>query len=307
MTHNIIKIERATTKKGDPMWRCNTQEGDRVNIFKGRNGHSGSYDLFTDYHTELDAMNKGDVINWRLHPIQVTLQKDGNWFNITAVSPRPDHAYPDPSLKPDVQMVRESIQSWWQRFTDEATEHPANIVIWDTETTGTDPAVDQIISIGAVNLAGEPVIDTLIRPKNPQLLTPESIAVHGITREQLQDAPSFSEVYAQICVALNYTTWIIYNQGFDTTVLERDCYRWDLRPPMPFGVIDTMELFARYNGEWNSEREQFVNQTLSYAAAHFEIDASDAHNALADAKLTLGILQAMGQGKKVKEVQHEPF
>ncbi len=65
----------------------------------------------------------------------------------------------------------------------------------DLETTGTDPARETIIEIGAVKFRGEEVLDrfsTLINPARP--IPHEITILTGIRNEDVADAPRLASV-----------------------------------------------------------------------------------------------------------------
>ncbi|WP_232797960.1 3'-5' exonuclease [Salinibacter altiplanensis] len=64
-------------------------------------------------------------------------------------------------------------------------------VFLDTETTGSGPQ-DAVIEVGVVAAQGEVLIHTLVAPLAP--VTRGARRVHGITDEELADAPPFATV-----------------------------------------------------------------------------------------------------------------
>jgi DNA polymerase III epsilon subunit-like protein len=68
------------------------------------------------------------------------------------------------------------------------------LIIFDTETTGLILSMDKIIELGYVkiNNDGKIIKDDLYF--NPEIeISEESIAVHGITNEQVKDKPTFKK------------------------------------------------------------------------------------------------------------------
>ena len=69
------------------------------------------------------------------------------------------------------------------------------IVFFDLETTGVDTTKDRIIEISMIKVMpnGEEIVKT--RRINPLMHIPESAtAVHGITDEDVKDAPTFAQI-----------------------------------------------------------------------------------------------------------------
>lgn len=69
------------------------------------------------------------------------------------------------------------------------------IIFFDLETTGINIALDRIVEISylKVDLNGNETSKTL--RLNPGIPIPENVtAIHGISNEDVKDAPSFNEV-----------------------------------------------------------------------------------------------------------------
>lgn len=84
----ITLIQRDETKNNQrPMWRCTTETGEKVNIFQNVD------DLSKDTFNLFEAAGWGDFLNdislysQRQTEINVALRKDGQWWNIVAVTP----------------------------------------------------------------------------------------------------------------------------------------------------------------------------------------------------------------------------
>jgi DNA polymerase III epsilon subunit-like protein len=91
-----------------------------------------------------------------------------------------------------------------------AGEAPLEIVFLDVETTIPSRKGEQfeLIEFGAVILASEGFYEvfsfsTLVRPADPTLITPKSVACNGITQEACAGAPSFDEVADRIYKVLH--------------------------------------------------------------------------------------------------------
>lgn len=288
VSHRIVRLTRGSTRNsGSPMWRCETDDGQRVNIFKHADPVKNTFALFeaAGYAPALDAMIDGEERTWRQRPIFVTLAKDGQWWNVIAVLPAVDPE-PDPPARPEHRPYRNRAIAQAYALTGLAT---AAIVYWDTETTGTGPD-DEIIAFGAVNQFGETLFSTLIQPVNMDRV---SVAghVHGLTPDKLRDAPFFPEVFPAINRLLTQSLWVIYNAEFDVRLLEQDCLRHGLPLLVPVGVTCAMQLFAEYHGEWNFQHRHWQPKKLEFAAAQFMIGQPVAHDALADARTTHALLE----------------
>lgn len=69
------------------------------------------------------------------------------------------------------------------------------IIFFDLETTGVDTARDRIVEISMIKIMPDGEEITRTRRLNPGMPIPaEATAVHGITDEDVKDAPTFSQV-----------------------------------------------------------------------------------------------------------------
>lgn len=189
--------------------------------------------------------------------------------------------------KPPVELARRIVN----------TSRKDDVIIWDTETTGLSNA--RIVTIGAINVAGDVVLDLVLNPGIP--IPPDASAVHGVTDDEVEHCPAFPDVYEQIRDALAGKVWVIYNAAYDTQVLIDECLRHGLRQILPFSQktamaqFCAMKAYAEYYGDWNDYHQSYRWQKLSQAAAQCGIDATGAHNALADAIMTLEVLRHMAK------------
>lgn len=167
---------------------------------------------------------------------------------------------------------------------------PRTIVL-DTETTGLDPRRDELLSIGVVDLDGNPVWATMVRPERTTSW-PEAEAVNGISYDDVADAPTVGEVVPKLQEVIDSADEVVgYNVGFDAGFLRAagvDFSRVE--------VTDVMVPFAEVYGEWNDYFRDYKWQKLTTAAAYYGYDWSSgpgAHNALADAAATAWVWRHM--------------
>ena len=89
------------------------------------------------------------------------------------------------------------------------------LVFLDTETTGLNPRIDEVVEIAIVDEAGTVLLNTLVRPAR-HTLWPEAQAVHGISPEDVANAPSWMALLPRVASLCAGKTVIIYNAQFDT-------------------------------------------------------------------------------------------
>ena len=69
------------------------------------------------------------------------------------------------------------------------------IIFFDLETTGTDHAKDRIVEMALVKLLPDGKKDNYIKRINPTIpISAEATSIHGITNEDVKDAPTFKQI-----------------------------------------------------------------------------------------------------------------
>jgi DNA polymerase-3 subunit epsilon len=150
-----------------------------------------------------------------------------------------------------------------------------NFVAIDFETA--KYSRESACSVGLVKFRNGKAVDTfysLIRP--PVLyIRPDFTDIHGLTVEDVRDAPSFAEVWENsLRPFIGSLPLAAHKAAFDMGVL-RAALEWYELPVPPFKCFCTLKL-AR--AAW----PEMESHALTSLGKHFGIDY-DAHNALADA------------------------
>jgi DNA polymerase III epsilon subunit-like protein len=172
-------------------------------------------------------------------------------------------------------------------------------VLWiDTETTGTDPVIHDVIQIGCVmELAGVPCFEREWKcaPINKEYVTEEILKFHGIKREDLLNLPdprsvknAFESFISSYVDKFNKQDKIVlagFNTKFDYDMLRSwfgklgDKYfgSWFF-----WSVIDVANELAKYAAY---KGLRLRNMKLGTCCEHFGIPIR-AHDALSDIKAT---------------------
>lgn len=164
-------------------------------------------------------------------------------------------------------------------------------VFVDLETTGLKDA--EIVQIGVVNAAGDVLMDALVRPTGN--IPPEVTKIHGITDAMVADAESFTNLYARFSVLLAGKIVVAYNVSYEKSIIRGECKRRKLPVPRVAGWQCAMKSYAQYWGEWVSQRRSYKWQKLGMACKQQAITLDNAHNAIADCKATLALVEVMAQ------------
>ena len=156
-------------------------------------------------------------------------------------------------------------------------------VIVDTETTGTRPATERIIEIGAVRIAGGKVIETYDQLINPDRMIPRRITqITGISNSMVYDQPLIDRVLPDFLEFLGEDIFVAHNLSFDLGFINAELSRLAL-PPIDNTSLCTLRLARRLLRGLRSKG-------LSALSDFYGIRVDGRHRALGDARATAEIL-----------------
>ncbi len=162
-------------------------------------------------------------------------------------------------------------------------------IVLDTETTGLDYTKEKMVEFAGVRLENGKVKDefqTLINPK--QHIRKSSIAIHGITQDMVEDAPTENDVMPKILEFIGDYPIVAHNAIFDYTFLNEASLRVTgkgIENPR----IDTQQMFKEVYPELESHGlEALTNK--------FNVELNNHHRAMADA---MGLALAYPKLKKL--------
>jgi DNA polymerase III epsilon subunit family exonuclease len=162
-----------------------------------------------------------------------------------------------------------------------ATDAKRELVVIDTETTGTDPKMSDLVEVAAVKIKGTKVVDrwsTFVNPGRPII----GNQMHGITDKDVKGAPSPKEAAEKLLAFIGPDALVVgHNVGFDIGFIEEamgDGFR-----VRPGSYIDTL-VIAR-EGYPGAE-----SYKLPDLARFFGVDLTQSHRALPDAEATANLL-----------------
>ena len=155
-------------------------------------------------------------------------------------------------------------------------------IVFDTETTGLDPAVERVIEIGGVELWNHiptgKSYHSFVRP-NGRKVDPAAFDVHGLSDAFLADKPLFEEIVEEFWAFFEGATLIAHNAAFDVRFLDAELKRVGRPAINPLTVIDTLPMARR--------KFPMAPATLDALCSRFSVDTSrrDKHGALLDSEL----------------------
>ena len=170
-------------------------------------------------------------------------------------------------------------------------------VVLDTETTGLETSQGhRIIEIGCVELIDRRITDKhwhfYINPERE--IDAGAFAVHGISRESLQDKPLFAEVAQDFVDYIKGAELVIHNATFDVGFLDYEFAQLDgesMRISSMCSVLDTLVLARqKHPGQKNN---------LDALCRRYFIDNSQRslHGALLDARILADVYLSMTGGQ----------
>lgn len=168
-------------------------------------------------------------------------------------------------------------------------------ILFDTETTGLDPATgDRIIEIACIELERElPTGQTFHALIDPDRDIPaDATRVHGLTRADLVGKPRFADIADALLAFVGDAPMIAHNAAFDFGFVDMELGRLGLPPLGPHRMVDTLALAkARFPGLPNS---------LDALCRRFSIDLSErvSHNALLDCRLLADVYVELTGGRQ---------
>ena len=168
-------------------------------------------------------------------------------------------------------------------------------VLFDTETTGLDPARgDRVIEVAALELENDlPTgrhFHALVQPDRD--IPEEATRIHGITPKMLAGKPRFAEIAADLLAFFGEGMLVAHNAPFDFGFLDAEL-RLAKHPPLDRArMVDTLAMAkSRFPGLPNS---------LDALCRRFGIDLSErtSHNALLDCRLLAEVYVELTGGRQ---------
>jgi DNA polymerase III epsilon subunit family exonuclease len=181
---------------------------------------------------------------------------------------------------------------------------PAAYAVFDCETTGTDPGVDEIVSLAVVRLDADGIetarYTRLVRPSRP--IPAAATAVHGIDDDDVAEAPRFAEIAGELLALLDRAVFVAHNVGFDLPMLQHAFARAGL-DYRPAAVACTLEAFRLVEPLADNHRLQSICERRGIAL-------TGAHEAMSDVLATVALLRVLleeGIAPETVELDHSAY
>ncbi|WP_339914674.1 DNA polymerase III subunit epsilon [uncultured Brevundimonas sp.] len=171
----------------------------------------------------------------------------------------------------------------------------AREIVLDTETTGLDPRQGhRLIEVGCIEIEDLlPTGRTFHRLVHPErLIDPDAIRVHGITDEQVRNAPKFRDITADLMAFIGDAPVVAHNAAFDRGFINHEMTLCGQPVLEEARWVDTLKLAQkRFPGMGNS---------LDALCRRFKISLAERslHGALIDARLLAEVYLELKGGKE---------
>ncbi|HPT31035.1 MAG TPA: 3'-5' exonuclease, partial [Prolixibacteraceae bacterium] len=159
------------------------------------------------------------------------------------------------------------------------------IIFLDLETTGINIATDRIIEIALLKIHPDGTEEERVMRINPGMPIPEkSTQIHGISDEDVKNAPVFKEVAKNLAKFMEGCDLAGFNSNrFDIPLLAEEFLRVDV--DIDFKKRKFVDVQAIFH--------KMEKRTLAAAYKFYcNRDLADAHQAMADARATYDVLMA---------------
>jgi DNA polymerase-3 subunit epsilon len=185
---------------------------------------------------------------------------------------------------PRLERYQASVASTW----DDATPlDEVRFVVLDSETTGLNPRVDRMVTIGAVAVrSGEILLDDAFDALLEMAENTPAVTVHGITRDEARGGLAEPDAVAAFLEYLRDGVIVGHHIGHDIATLDAACERW-------WGFrttnrsLDTMDLTLHLERDGAfAGRPPIRHFTLDALCDLFGVIPHDRHTAGGDAFLT---------------------
>lgn len=172
----------------------------------------------------------------------------------------------------------------------------------DTETTGLDSSVDEILQVSIVDENGFAIYNAFFKPRNHTEWA-EAEKVNHITPEMVRNCPDISGSVATISRVLASAEKIIgYNTPFDLGFLAAA----GVEIPADAEIVDVMQMFAEIKGDWDEVHNGLKWHKLTECAEYYGYKwGGTAHDSFQDARATMFCYKRIVNRNAGRVITHE--
>ena len=174
-----------------------------------------------------------------------------------------------------------------------------DLLLIDLETTGLDASRHEIIQLAAIlldkkTLAEKEVFDTFVRPAKWRTRDRESMAINGISWQQVQGAPRLPEVIKNFDRLFGHDVILSHYGGpLDMDFLRAAYKKYFKEFPFDHHYFNLWGLFFSYLAAQNKLKNtrHFTGFTLDGFLKVYRLKSNNRHDALEDCRLEAEILR----------------
>ena len=146
-------------------------------------------------------------------------------------------------------------------FASVVLDNKDDYLILDVETTGLGYK-DVVTKIGIIDMEGNTILDSLIKPTKIKKISANVTAITGIDMKMLDGSPTFRQLYPKFQKIVRGKQILAYNASFDMKYL----FFTSLQDGFKIGDInlkDVAQNYAKFHGEWIEARDAYKIPLLS--------------------------------------------
>ncbi len=170
-----------------------------------------------------------------------------------------------------------------------------NYVVFDLETTGSNPHTAGIVEIAAIKVQKGEITDTFHTLVNPEMeIEPAAQEVHHISPDDVQNAPTIKQVLPRFLQFIGDDLLIAHNgYAFDFIILDRYIRELDLNKPRNVRYDSLIMAQNLFPNEKNS---------IDALAYRYKLDTGTRHRALDDVKVLNLIFKILLKETRKREI-----
>lgn len=166
------------------------------------------------------------------------------------------------------------------------------LTVLDTETTGLDSDVHEIIEIAAISYVLDSEgnrytlkkFESKINPEQLHTASEKALEVNGFTIESWKNSPNASDILPDVISLIEKSDILVgQNLIFDLKFINEICHRNNIEPPEFPPYIDTKSIADRLVvAQW------LQRSSMDYLVEHYDVKVEGrAHTALVDCERTM--------------------
>lgn len=203
-------------------------------------------------------------------------------------------------MSSNVSAPRRLLQQWQRRWQLRQLTDPQYRFLWepppadewvslDCETTGLNVRSDEIISIGAVRIAGQRILtsqrlELLVRPDKG--VSAESVRIHRLREQDVAQGLPLAQAMHELLHFIGSRPLVGYFLEFDVAMLNR-AVRPLLGTGLPQPQIEVSALYYDYKFQqlppYQQQENADIDLRFDTLMAELQLPRRDAHDALNDA------------------------